>query len=78
MHELAKTAHDYHHSTAKQAAEAAKEAGAQQLMLTHFSSRYKSEEQLLRLQEEAQAIFPNAHLAREHVLYPVTRRSNRK
>ncbi|MGG6311047.1 ribonuclease Z [Paenibacillus macerans] len=78
LHELAKTAHDYHHSTAKQAAEAAKEAGAQELLLTHFSSRYKAEDQLQRLQEEASSVFPNAKLAREHVLYPVNRRCLRK
>lgn len=77
LHELAKTARDYHHSTSRQAAEAAMEAGVQQLLLTHFSSRYKSEDQLLRLQEEARAVFPNAQLAREHVLYPMARRCGR-
>lgn len=78
LHELAKTAYDYHHSTAVQAAEAAKEAGVRELLLTHFSSRYKAEDQLLRLQEEAQNVFAGARLAREHELYPVSRRSGRK
>lgn len=71
LHELKKTAYEYHHSTAVQAAEAAKEAGAHELLLTHFSSRYKDEEQLAPLLLEAKAIFPNSKLAAEHVLYPV-------
>ena len=75
LQELAQTAYEYHHSTAYQAALAAKEAGAKGLLLTHFSSRYKSDEQLLRLQQEAEAVFPGAVLAREHVLYPILRRA---
>lgn len=74
LHELADTAHEYHHSTARQAAETAKMAGVNELFLTHFSSRYKSEEQLERLQQEAEATFTNSQLAREHVLYPIQRR----
>lgn len=73
LDELAQTAYDYHHSTAKQAAEAAKAAGAKQLYLTHFSSRYKSEDQLQRLLVEARQVFANSELAREHILYPVNR-----
>ncbi|GIO83161.1 ribonuclease Z [Paenibacillus faecis] len=73
MHDLAETAFTYHHSTARQAAEAARQAGVKSLYLTHFSSRYKYEDQLQQLQREAQAVFPNAHLAREHELYPVKR-----
>lgn len=75
LQELAQTAYEYHHSTAYQAALAAKEAGARGLLLTHFSSRYKSDDQLLRLQQEAEAVFPGAVLAREHVLYPILRRA---
>ncbi|CAM2784064.1 ribonuclease Z [Paenibacillus sediminis] len=71
LHELAKTAHEYHHSTALQAAEAAKEAGVGQLIITHFSSRYKNEEELLKLQDEARSVFPNTYTAKEHELYPV-------
>lgn len=71
LHELASTAHTYYHSTARQAAEAALEAGARSLYLTHFSSRYKSEEQLEALALEAREIFSASHLAIEHVLYPV-------
>ncbi|WP_018752844.1 ribonuclease Z [Paenibacillus sanguinis] len=74
LQELVETAYEYHHSTAYQAALAAKEAGARGLLLTHFSSRYKSGDQLLRLQQEAEAVFPGAVLAQEHVLYPILRR----
>ncbi|MGM1023643.1 MAG: ribonuclease Z [Bacillota bacterium] len=71
LHELADTAYEYHHSTALQAAEAAKAAGAGQLIMTHFSSRYKDQEQLQPLLEEARSIFPNSLLAEQHVLLPV-------
>lgn len=50
------------HSTTAQAAMVAKEAGAKNLMLGHFSSRYDDYSQLLR---EAQAIFPATILANE-------------
>ncbi|WP_223066258.1 ribonuclease Z [Paenibacillus caui] len=71
LHELRKIAYDYHHSTAVQAAETAKEAGAHEMILTHFSSRYKDEVQLSPLLLEAEAVFPNSKLAVEHVLFPV-------
>ena len=71
LHELASTAHEYYHSTARQAAEAAKEAGASKLILTHFSSRYKDEEHLEPLLLEAQSVFPNTILATEHVLIQI-------
>lgn len=71
LHELASTAHEYYHSTARQAAEAAKEAGAKKLIMTHFSSRYKDEEQLQPLLSEASEIFSNTILAAEHELIQV-------
>lgn len=71
LHELADTAYEYHHSTSLQAAEAAKAAGAGQLIMTHFSSRYKDQEQLGPLLEEAKSIFPNSWLAEQHVLVPI-------
>ncbi|MDQ0087783.1 ribonuclease Z [Paenibacillus anaericanus] len=73
LHELAGIAHTYHHSTARQAAEAAKYAGVKELFLTHFSSRYKNNEQMDRIQQEAESIFKDTTLAVEHVLYPVER-----
>lgn len=51
-----------HHSTALQAAKIALSANADRLILGHFSSRYKSEDTLLR---EAQQIFPNTMLAED-------------
>ncbi|MNW35677.1 Ribonuclease Z [compost metagenome] len=73
LHELAETAYTYHHSTARQAAEAAKRAGAKQLFLTHFSSRYKYNDQLQQLEREAREVFPQSDLAKEHVMYPILR-----
>lgn len=71
MHDLVDTAHEYYHSTSKQAAEAARAANVGLLIMTHFSSRYKDEEQLEPLLEEAKSIFPNTRLADEHELIPV-------
>ena len=51
-----------HHSTAAQAAQIALDAHAHQLILGHFSSRYKSEAPLL---QEAQQIFPQTLLAED-------------
>jgi ribonuclease Z len=50
------------HSTARQAAQIAKDAGVKKLILGHFSSRYTELDALLR---EAQAIFPDTRLAYE-------------
>ncbi len=49
------------HSTVKQAAEIARQAGARKLVLTHISARYDNsgEKQLLT---EAQEVFPNSHI----------------
>ena len=48
------------HTTAKQAAQIAKQANAKQLILGHFSTRYTSIE---NFKEEAATIFENVHLA---------------
>lgn len=50
------------HSTARQAAQIAEKAHAQQLLIGHFSSRYEDENLLLN---EAKAVFPNTVLANE-------------
>lgn len=50
------------HSTAAQAAQIARDAQVQRLILGHFSSRYKSEAPLLA---EAQQIFPDTLLAED-------------
>ncbi|MBK7600383.1 MAG: ribonuclease Z [Acidobacteria bacterium] len=55
-------AHQYGHSTAAQAAQIAREAGARNLLITHFSSRYPDARPLL---EEARSIFPDAVMAQD-------------
>jgi len=52
----------YYHLTAAQAATIAKEAGAKQLVLSHFSGRHPTADPLLK---EAKAIFPNVIAAHD-------------
>ena len=59
------------HSTAEQAAELARLAGAKQLLLGHFSARYIDPAVLL---PEAQAIFPNAFICHDGDRYEVLSR----
>ena len=56
------------HSTTRQAATVALEAGAQRLLIGHFSSKY---EKLQAFEQEAREIFPNTDLAMEGVTYRV-------
>ncbi|MFT4031375.1 MAG: ribonuclease Z [Siphonobacter sp.] len=56
------------HSTAGQAAQVAKDAQAGQLLLGHFSSRYREVDQIL---VEAKAVFPASILAEEGKTYEV-------
>ena len=67
-HDLADEAHAYGHSTARQAAETARETGARNLLITHFSSRYPDARPLL---EEAQAVFPNTTMAEDLMVIEV-------
>ena len=62
LEELKERAAQTHHSTARQAAQLAHDAGVKQLLLGHFSSRYKALEPLLH---EARAVFPGTELALE-------------
>ena len=75
LQDMEETAHNYYHSTTLQAAHAAKEANVQELILTHFSSRYKDREQLEPLLQEAKSVFENTLLAEEHVLFPISSKS---
>lgn len=59
---LAARAKETFHSTARQAATIAKEAGVGRLLLGHFSSRYKNNDDLLA---EARAVFPRTELSEE-------------
>lgn len=58
----------YYHTTARQAAQTAKEAGAGKLVLGHFSARYTDEETLLG---EAREVFENTVLANEMAVFNV-------
>ncbi|MCB1106938.1 MAG: ribonuclease Z [Chlamydiia bacterium] len=60
LEEHADLAANHDHMTAKQAATIAKEGGAQKLILTHFSARYRD---LLPFKQEAEEIFPNVDTA---------------
>lgn len=68
LHEDTLKANQRYHSTAKQAATIALEAGAQQLMLGHFSSRYKDLHPFLL---EAQSIFSNTLLSEAGQTYSI-------
>jgi len=69
---LADLARAYYHSTAREAAETARRAGAKSLVLSHISSRYQ-EDGAKRLVEEARDIFPATDLARDHWCRPIER-----
>ncbi|WP_314587790.1 ribonuclease Z [Paenibacillus terrigena] len=64
-------AETFYHSTSRQAAETARDAGVGQLILTHFSARYSDVEPLM---EEAKQIFPNTLAAKQLELIPVRKR----
>jgi ribonuclease Z len=68
MHDLAEKAERRKHSTARQAAEIAKMAGVELLILGHFSHRYK---QLNELLAEAKHVFPNTVLAMDGMLFDI-------
>jgi ribonuclease Z len=61
----------YFHSTSKEAAETARDAGARKLALTHFSARYTDAEAHVL---EARAIFPETTALRDFDRVPVPRR----
>ena len=60
LHELEAKATEYKHMTAQQAAQIASQAGAKELILTHFSQRYKD---IAVLEEEAKTVFDNVRCA---------------
>lgn len=67
LNEDREMANEYRHMTAVQAANIAKEAGVQILILTHFSARYRDQEVLA---EEARTIFPNTFAADDLRKFP--------
>jgi ribonuclease Z len=68
LHQDADRATARFHSTAAQAAEIARLAGAKQLLLGHFSSKYKD---LNAFRDEAVGIFPNVFVTEEGTAYEV-------
>ncbi|MDX1683617.1 MAG: ribonuclease Z [Saprospiraceae bacterium] len=62
LDEMKEKAHDRFHSTAREAAQIAKKAGVNQLLLGHISSRYDQFEPLVN---EAREIFQNSFPAEE-------------
>ncbi len=56
------------HSTAKQAAMIARDAGAKTLLTGHYSSRYNNDD---GFREEAMTVFPNVILNREGLVIPL-------
>jgi ribonuclease Z len=62
--EMTEEARDFGHSTARQAALIAREAGAKRLLITHFSTRYPDPRPLL---EEAREVFPDTIMAEDLV-----------
>ena len=67
--DLQAVAAEKHHLTASQAARVAVEAGAHQLLLTHFSARYRELDELM---QQATAIFPNTLAAADGERYAVS------
>ena len=60
------SAEKYCHSTARQAATVARDAGVGRLLLGHYSSRYEDEKVLLR---EAQEVFDKVYLTNENDVF---------
>ena len=58
----------YYHSTARQAAWVARDAGVEKLILGHFSARYNNEQALL---DEAKEVFGNTYLAKEGLVFDI-------
>jgi ribonuclease Z len=63
-------AESHQHLTAKQAAQIAKQAGVETLILTHFSARYQ---ELDAFEREAKEIFPNTFVAEDLKVFPFSR-----
>lgn len=68
MHDMVDRAKDTHHTTALEAGKIAQRAQARQLLIGHYSARYRDLEPLL---EESQSVFSRTKLAVEGTWYPV-------
>ena len=74
LEEHKELARQHNHLTAKQAALIAKEAGAKELILTHFSARYQN---LKMFEQEARSIFPNTYAADDLRAFPFLKESKK-
>ncbi|MEM7175321.1 MAG: ribonuclease Z [Chlamydiota bacterium] len=70
LEEHRELAENHHHMTARQAAEIAQQADVQQMILTHFSARYRD---LTLFVEEAKAVFPKVAVADDFKCFPFPR-----
>jgi len=68
MEDKAADAHAKFHSTAREAAVIAMKAGAKQLLIGHYSARYKDLDHLL---DEARKVFPNTLLGQDGMMIEV-------
>ncbi len=69
LEEDAELASQFSHLTARKAGELAARAGVKQLILTHFSRRYREKDILA----EAQAVFPSVRVAHDFDVYQIKR-----
>ncbi len=69
LEEEREMAREFAHLTARQSAELARDAGVGKLLLTHISRRYRESDVLA----EAQAVFPNTHVARDFDAFQIKR-----
>jgi ribonuclease Z len=70
LEEQADLARSHKHMTARDAALIAREAGVEQLILTHFSARYGD---LSRFLDEARPVFANCDVAEDLKVFPLPR-----
>lgn len=67
--DMVSVAEEKQHLTASQAAQIAQQAQVGQLLLTHFSARYRESDVFL---QQASAVFPNVVLAEDGLVVPVS------
>lgn len=71
--ELSEKASSRGHSTAREAAEIAAMAGAKALLIGHFSTRYKTRDQVEVLRREAAEVFPNVIVGHEGMVIDLSK-----